>query len=134
MPGPAGKNELKKCWVAATVLNQPGAVGNTHTQTGMQCMSTRSLKRLYQVIIAAFVIMAGCIFPARSAFAREEPGTEGEGESAETSKPRVFGFDAGIQGSYATGVSTNSFFCQRFSSIGTSFWNHGVSFSVMYTY
>ena len=57
------------------------------------------------------------LIPGRGAFAREEEPAEDRAGDEEESKPRVFGFDAGIQGSYSMGISTSSFYCQPFADI-----------------
>ncbi len=79
----------------------------------MTCRSAR----FFYVSLIGFVLMSCMLVPARGAVAREEAPAESDAGDDDQSKPRVFGFDAGIQGNYSTGVSTGSFYCQPFADI-----------------
>ncbi len=77
-------------------------------------MPTSGSSRLCAAFLVAFILIPCLLLPARDAFSREATGTENDEAGGEESKPRVFGFNAGIQGSYSTGISTSSFYYQPF--------------------
>ena len=80
-------------------------------------MTTRGSARFSFAFLIVFVFLPCLFLPSRNALALEETEAEAETGDGEQAKPRVFGFDAGIQGSYATGISTSSFYYQPFADI-----------------
>jgi len=80
-------------------------------------MTTRGSARFSFAFLIVFVFLPCLFLPSRNALALEETEAEAETGDGEQAKPRVFGFDAGIQGSYATGISTSSFYYQLFADI-----------------
>ncbi len=94
-------------------------------------MTTRVRTRLCSVVVTVILVLPIGIFRLQQAVAlgmneveradREKIGAQekepaGE-DDADSSKPRIFGLDAGIQGNYSTGVSTSTFYYQPFANI-----------------
>jgi hypothetical protein len=80
----------------------------------------RSARFFLAVIILAVVpggsLMSGAVYSQEKNDAKEKESA-GKDDETDASKSRVFGFDAGIQGSYSTGLSTSSFYYQPFANI-----------------
>ena len=126
LPGYAGvvrwKNELKKCLFPYTLLERPDKFREAASQSQVIRMTVKVHARVFSAAVAMLLSVPFCI-PAAAQGANETGKAEqakadarekDEGGEGGESQPRIFGLDAGVQGNYASGVSTSSFDYQPF--------------------
>ena len=104
------------------MLEHPDECRDAASQSQVNRMTVTVHARVCSVAVAILLSVPFCIPAAaqgandagRADQVKADARDKDEGGEGEESQPRIFGLDAGIQGNYASGVSTSSFDYQPF--------------------